>query len=141
MKLNKHGWSMKEMIIFCSILFVFLLISVFYIMRLYSGLEKTGKINTDKNSSETKTEETGYSYSEIEENVLQASFDLYNEEYGNLESVKITTDRLRRKGYLTSKDLKSIYDKSFCSGYVNFVEGDPSVFIKCKSYETDGYED
>ena len=56
MKLNKHGWSMKEMIIFCSILFVFLLISVFYIMRLYSGLEKTGKINTDKNSSETKTE-------------------------------------------------------------------------------------
>lgn len=137
MGLNKHGWSMKEMIIFSSILFAFLLLAVFYIMRLYHGLEQRGVTN---HNSSNQTQIT-YTYVEIENKVLEAGLDYYNEYYDNAEDVKISTDRMIRHGYLHSKELKPSNDSKACTGYLQMKDGEPFAYINCSNYKTQGYEE
>lgn len=134
MELNKHGWSMKEMIILSSILFLFLLIAVFYIIRLYHGLEQTGVIN-----SSNKQE---YSYTEVEDFVFEAGMKYYKEFYKDGDRVKISTDKMKKYGFLTSSQLKSIGESKECIGYVEVLSlHEASSYIKCRSYETVGYEE
>ena len=136
MKLNNHGWSMKEMIIFCSILLVFLLIAVFNIMRLYHGLNS----NEDKNSSTNTSVEEIYTYEDLEEKLLDAGLDYYNE-YSEPEDIKITTDQLIKKKLLRSSDLKPEGEKNECKGYVLFEGEEPLAYIKCQNYKTSGYKE
>lgn len=98
MALNKHGWGMKEMIVFSSVLLLFLLIAVFYILRLYNGI---GRNNTYKNSSSES-----YSYTEIEDKLLNAGINYYQEYYEEGMDVRITTSMLKKHGYLKASDLK-----------------------------------
>lgn len=134
MGLNKHGWGMKEMIIFSSILFAFLLVAVFYILRLYHGLEQTGVIPNTTNTS-------SYSYSDVEQKVLDAGIDYYNEYYESDIDVTITTSIMKKHGFLQAKDLKPKNEKKECNGYVVFIDGEPEAFIQCENYETIGYEE
>lgn len=133
MKLNRNGWSLKEMILLSSILFAFLLVAIFMIIRLYSGLNKSGI--TDK------TVVHRFTYVEIESNVLEAGLDYYNEYYDGEDNVRVTVSRLRRKNFLTSNDLRAEGEKSSCDGYVEFQDGTSKAYIKCDNYVTDGYEE
>lgn len=135
MELNKHGWSMKEMILLSSILLAFLLVAIFNIMRLYHGLED----KNNKSTSNKKIEVIGHSYEKIEELVLNAGLDYYNE-YSSQDG-KISTDRLKRRGFLSSKDLRASNESDDCTGYVEFRDGEPFVYISCAKYETEGYEE
>lgn len=133
MNLNHHGWGLKEMILLSSILFAFLLVSIFMIIRLYSGLNKSGI--TDKPVVHR------FSYEEIENNVLEAGIDYYNEYYAGEDHVKVTVDRLRRKSFITSNELRANDEKKSCTGYVEFEDGSSKAYIKCDHYITDGYEE
>lgn len=138
MKLNNSGWSMKEMIIFSSILLVFLLIAVFNIMRLYHGLNPSTENNKgNSNINETKK----YSYEDLEEKLLDAGLDYFNEYTNSDENVKIKTEQLIKTKLLTSSDLMPEDEKKECKGYVLFENGEPFSFIHCQNYETNGYEE
>lgn len=137
MKLNKNGWSLKEMVILSSILFAFLLIAIFNIVRMYYGLHK----EDDHSSTNQNTSEVGYTYQEIENNVLEAGIDYYNLYY-NLESdIKITIYKMKKLGVLDSNLLKPNGETKECTGYVQFKNGDPKAFIQCANYKTNGYEE
>lgn len=138
MGLNKNGWSMKEMIIFSSILFAFLLVAIFYIMRLYNGLEEKGAVH---NNSSSNQETVTLTYSDIEDRVLEAGLDYYNEYYDDTLDIKITTDKMIRHSYLYSKEIRPSNENKACKGYVMFENGEPSVYIKCLNYQTPGYEE
>jgi len=130
---NQHGWGLREMIILSAILLSFLLVAIFFIVRLYNGLTKDGTINTPIVKK--------YTYSEIESNVLTAALDYYNEYYDGESNVTITTDRLKKRGFITTNELKPESENKSCRGYVFFGDNEPSVYIQCESYETDGYEE
>lgn len=132
MALNKHGWGMKEMIVFSSVLLLFLLIAVFYILRLYNGI---GRNNTYKNSSSES-----YSYTEIEDKLLNAGINYYQEYYEEGMDVRITTSMLKKHGYLKASDLKEKNEKKECTGYVLVENMEVFSFIQCPNYETIGFE-
>lgn len=133
MGLNKHGWSMKDMIIFSSILLAFLLVAIFYILRLYHGLEQNGVI---ENNTDLK-----YNYVDVEQNVLNAGIKYYNEYYEIDQNVVIPTSIMKKHGFLKSKELKPADEKKECTGYVIFEDGEPASYIKCQNYKTNGYEE
>lgn len=133
MKLNKNGWSGKEMIILSTILLAFLLIAIFFIVRLYNGLNNSGNIDTPV----VRT----YTYEEIEENLLENGLDYYNEFYENGESTKITIEKLKKHNYITTNDLKAEGESKSCTGYVEVSESGAEAFIKCSKYETIGYKE
>lgn len=137
--LNQHGWSIKEMVLFCSILLVFFLIAIFNIMRLYHNFSEAN--NGNRNSNHSVTETSHYSYEDIENQVLEAGLDYYNEFYDKEKNVKITVHKMKKQGMLNGDDLIPIDETKECSGYVLFEDGEPSVYIKCQKYITNGYEE
>ncbi len=132
MKLTNHGWSLKEMILLSSILMAFLLVAIFMIIRLYSGLNKSGITNTPVVHK--------YSYTEVENNLLEAALDYYNEYYDGEEDIRIESSKLRRKGYINSNELKANDEKKACEGYVVFSGYESKAYIKCDNFMTNGYE-
>lgn len=141
MKLNHHGWSLKEMVLFSSILFVFFLLAVFNIIRLYRGFHENNSNTTSNKTQVNESSKNDYSYEDIEANVLSAGLDYYNKYYDNEKNVKITTSKMKQQGLLHTSDLIPEKEKKECSGYVEFENGDPFVYIKCQKYETSGYEE
>lgn len=138
MKLNCNGWSLKEMILFSSVLLVFLLIAIFNIMRLYHGVTDA----SNHNSSQSETAKYGiYTYEEIEDLVLNAGLDYYNELYDGEKDVKITTNKMKKQNLLKADSLIPNTEQKECIGYVLFKNGEPSVFIECQKYKTEGYEE
>lgn len=132
MKLSNHGWSLKEMILLSSILFIFLLVAIFMIIRLYSGLNKNGIIDNPVVHK--------YSYQDVEANVLEAGLDYYNEYYNGEVDIQVPVSKLRKKGYISSNELKAGESKKACDGYVEFLESGTKAYIQCDNYETNGYE-
>lgn len=133
LKLNNRGWSLKEMILLSSILMAFLLVAIFMIIRLYSGLNKRGLTDTPVVRK--------YNYGEVEQNVLEAGMDYYNEYYNGEDGIKITVSKLRRKGLITSNELRAENEKKSCDGYVEFLNNISKAYIKCDNYITNGYEE
>lgn len=125
LKLNQHGWSMKEMILLSSILFAFLLLIVFMIAQIQGSFSK----------SEVDVE----MYENVEWNVLNSAIDYYGENFDGDENVRVTTSKLVKDGYLDSSILKVNQDT--CSGYVKFSNEDPRVYIRCGKYKTKGYQE
>lgn len=138
MGLNKNGWSLKEMVIFSSILFAFLLIAIFNIMRMYQGLHSE---NTSNSSNSQNNSEVNYSYKEIENFVLEAGFDYYNLYYNLEPKVKISISKMKRQGLIKSSMLKPSSEQKECDGYVLFDEGTAKAFIDCQKYKTNGFEE
>lgn len=56
MKLNNRGWSTSEMILLMSVLFIFFLIAVFFIIKLYSSFDMTPTGNRINESGEVINE-------------------------------------------------------------------------------------
>ncbi len=137
MGLNRNGWSIKEMVIFSSILFAFLLIAIFNIMRMYHGLndEKNNPSLPNDNSINT------FHYIDVENNVLEAGIDYYNLYYNSESDIKITISKMKKQGLLDTTMLKPIEEQKECDGYVLFENGEAKAYIKCQKYKTNGFEE
>ncbi len=140
MKLNNHGWGLREMLLYCGILLLFLCIAVFFIIQASKGLEDIGESNNAIVEEEV-------SYSEIEENVKDASLlyvDAYYEEGIKTGTITITTDNLKKFNMLSIDDLIPVGEKNSCNGYSLVKNEDNSLvvsaYIKCSNYETNGYQ-
>lgn len=127
--LNKHGWSLREMLILSGILIVFLFIAVYYIFTMYRDLDLEIGNNHYSNLEE-----------KLEENAIVYLEDYYEGDL-NSEGLKIT------RGMLRSCDLDvELRDKDghVCAGYVmarrTHGEDDIKAYISCSDYTTEGFE-
>ncbi len=130
-KLNRHGWGLQEMILLSSILLAFLLIAFFMISRLYDNLS----------GIETTKEKESYTYEDVIDTLEEAALRYYDEYYEKGEEVVITSDRLRKHGYVSLSELKPKDEKSACSGYVEVKNKEAKAYIRCSNYESNGYEE
>lgn len=146
MKLNKNGWGIATMIIFMSILLLFLVIVTimiyrFYVVRtqidynLHNSTTKVSNPNNNVNSIYRSYENS------IKQNAITYIYTYYE---NNLidNSVKITVDNMVNKKIM--ENIIDPKDNSICSGYAiveivnNKIVSTP--YLKCANYETDGYE-
>ncbi len=159
MKLNNNGWGMKDMVIFMSILLVFLLLAIYNVNKLYRAMEHTqnnvretpiqhkeegSEIPTvsEVKKEEEKLDEAYYKDLEVEFNratrdyLNHYKYDLHNEIF------KITSDSLEGLKFIEMKDQ---FGKKTCDGYSNVyfdTEKDDYViksYIRCANYMTEGY--
>ena len=128
--LNKHGWSLREMLILSGILIVFLFIAIYYILIMYKDLD----LNITNNYYDNLE-------SRLEENAIVYLEDYYEGDLSS-EEIKIT------RGMLRSYDLDiELRDKDghVCAGYVvarrTHGEDDIKAYISCPDYTTEGFED
>lgn len=129
MKLNKHGWGLREMLILSGILIIFLGVSIYLTYVLYNSFNKEMKNNYDTLESNLKHQASVY------------LDDYYDDD---LTSDKITITRSVLRSYDLDTELKDKNNKD-CSGYViayktmGITHIDP--YIKCEKYESKGYEE
>ena len=128
--LNKHGWSLREMLILSGILIVFLFIAVYYIFTMYKDLD----LNITNNYY-------GNLESRLEENATVYLEDYYEGDLSS-EEIKITRGMLR--SYDLDVELRD-QDGHVCAGYVvarrTHGEDDIKAYISCPDYTTEGFED
>ncbi len=147
---NKNGWGIVEAIIFIIIFIICLLFSFWGLRRL--GLVDENlqfypldKKNEAKEEKKEEKEEKKFSYQDLETKMTQATkkyiSDFYDNELG-LDTLNIRVSQLIDNGYL--KELKDDKKKN-CSGYVSvYVLNDETIYepyLKCKKYETKGYQE
>jgi len=126
MKLNKNGWGTLEMLLLSGGLLIALIVSIFFISKLYGSL--SGAVgNRQYIDMENKLENAASEY--VNEKEIQI-----NGEY------KITLDTLQAAGFID--ELKDIDNKN-CYGYVKITNVDNinhySAYITCNGYETINY--
>lgn len=130
MKLNKHGWGLREMIILSGILIIFLFIAIYYIFRMYDSFNQEVSIKE---------------YYDMEEK-LEEQAKIYIRDYYEVElsSEEIVIHRSILRNY--GLDVNLIDNKGdACSGYViaSKTKGviHTDAYIKCNDYMTNGYEE
>lgn len=149
MKLNKNGWGFIEFFAFLIIFIVCLVISAL-------GLKQFGLIDDDwhfikledlnkPDNSTYNNDNTKVTYASLREDMVGATMKYikkyYNDELG-LDTLNIRVSQLKKEGFIEKfKDA----DGHECSGYVavyldnqNKIQYNP--YLKCKKYETTGYE-
>lgn len=167
MKLNNHGWGLKEMIIYSCILLIFLFMAASSVSSFYDGLQaskeesarRQAEINEKAKQEEEKViieevidksnvnTEIDYDYYENREKELQAAAFGYLRDYNyDLEGqiMKITLDTLVDFGYM-----QPVYDQTgynTCIGYANAYYDDSVTeyvvkpYLNCSGYYmTEGY--
>ncbi len=128
MIMNKHGWSLKEMLLLSGILILFLFVAIYYILVFYQNVD-----------------DPGVSYYEKMENTLLDRATLYlNQYYDNdLDRDGIIITMAMLEEYDLDVDLVD-QEGSVCSGYVlaNKTRGEESIeaYINCGEYTTDGFD-
>lgn len=137
MKLNNHGWGLKQMIVYSAILLMALFITVFFSMQLTAAFNEPFQKSTLRNVT----------YSMIEENIVMATSS-YMEKYYDSEigsgTITVKTDNLILYGVLKEEDLVTS-TKDICKGYSlvrkNIESGlKIDAYIKCSNYETSNYQ-
>ena len=128
--LNKHGWSLREMLILSGILIVFLFIAIYYILIMYKDLD----LNITNN------------YYDNLESRLEENATVYLEDYyeGDLSSEEIKITRGMLRSYDLDIELRD-KDGHVCAGYVvaRRTHGEDGIkaYISCPDYTTEGFED
>lgn len=160
MKLNNHGWGMREMIIYTCIMILLLLFVASSISSFYSSMEASqaekekrykeslkNQENKKKEEQEEKNPiiEVDYDYYEnLENKIKTATYDYMNDNAYNLDNqiLNVTLDTLVNLNYL-----EKFYDQTganACTGYSNVYEDESGAYvinsyISCSNYTTDGY--
>lgn len=147
MKLDNRGWGLREMLIYSSILLIFLLIAAFRISTLYNDVEST-KHDDEIEETDLKDNKDVYDlqyYYDYEDEMVEATRTyLSNPDY----NAPHISDELKLN-LLTLIDLDLInrlYDKNStasCEGYimVTLVDGKQAIqpYLLCRDYVTKGY--
>lgn len=118
MKLNKHGWGLKEMIIMAAVLIVFLIAAFYCISLIYGNF--------------SATEATVYI--ELENELAYAARDYVEDGH---DSTFISLNTLMEEGYIASFD---DFQLDPCDGYVIHDNGEYISYISCKKFKTRGYD-
>ena len=142
MKLNNKGWGLPELLIGIAIIIAFLLIAVFYSLRLNRMLQ-----NHSTTIDSSLKEEINEDYYILRTNdIMDAAYKYINKEDVELEQgsyTRISLATLISKGYIGK-----IYDsktKNACIGYalasvdVSKIT-DIKAYLKCDNYVSKGYD-
>ncbi len=139
MKLNNHGWGLREMLVLSSILLCFLLVAIIMVMRLYNNLEDS--IDLDKVDNTKKIDEVYYH--NLEYQVQNAGVKYFNNVGVDVSvgEVNVSLDKLIDLGYITR--FKDDITGNYCDGYVKIYIEDEILnidgYINCDNYRTEGY--
>lgn len=137
MVLNNHGWSTKQMILYCSILLIALFFAVFYSQRLMNAVGENFKENV-----------TGkVTYSTVQRNVENAALLYIEKYYGNKignGTITVLTENLIDYNVLKENELITS-DKDNCKGYALIKKNNKGVliatpYIQCSDYITENYQ-
>lgn len=164
MKLNNHGWGMKNMVIYCCILLLFLIIAVCNVQSLYKNMDVNQKGNKQNNNSTTTTNNNSnnnnnngttsdknstkyidYSiYRDYEKKMAEVgkSYVIDNRDTLQTGIASVLLAELVTNGYIDQ-----LYDQVNnieCYGYVNVWDDENGVYqsqayLKCSNYTTEGY--
>jgi len=146
MKLNKQGWGFLEFFAFL-IIFVICLFIAMYGLRKFGLLDDNWHFVKFENINKPKEEEEKpkITYGSLREDMVGATIKYIKKYYDNnlgLDTLNIRVSQLQKEEFL-GKFEDANGDK--CSGYVsvyldeqNKIQYDP--YLKCKGYETTGYE-
>lgn len=118
--LNKRGWGFRQMLLMMSILFIFLMIMVYYIVALYKSIDSNEFSN----------------YVKMENNLAFAARDYINDTHSNSTVIKLKI--LKNHDYI---DDFTDDNNNDCNGYVLYENGVYVPYISCKDYETDDYNE
>ena len=125
MKIDNKGITLRMMIICSSIIFLFFLIALFFIIRVYGKLP----INN----------EDDFSYENLETNLVNAGL-IYVERYYIVseDTLVISVNNLVSEGLSEIPKDKSGKE---CNGYVLVNQKEKKAYLKCPNYKTSGYQD
>ncbi len=157
MKLNNHGWGLREMLILSSVLLLFLLVSVFLVLKMYNRMDEdfTNDKEDDVPVQQPGQSEPSVSNPEPEEEIdliyylnLEKKLETAGRNYWlenmtdeSLGGVNIYLGELADKGYV--QEIKDQISGNPCDGYARiFVENSIATidgYIKCDNYKTEGY--
>lgn len=162
MKLNNHGFGMRDMIIYTCVLLLFLLFVAYSVNSLYGLLQGDKKDpmedqllifgdskennNVDEDNSEPENNYVDYEYYEELENKLKNATLSYLNDYKydlSSEILKVTSDTLINLSYLD--DFYDQFNSNVCVGYsnvytdVNTNSYNIKAYISCSNYISEGY--
>lgn len=137
MKLNNHGFSLKEMLLCMAVLLIALFMATFFSMQLMGEFGASFK--------ETLTGKV--TYATVERNVKNAATQ-YIETYYDKEigrgTITVLASNLIENGLLKKKDMTTT-EKDTCSGYAlvrkNGDTLDVKPYITCKDYTTKDFQE
>lgn len=134
--LNNKGWGFRQFLIAGAVLFIALIITTFFVIRLYSNLPNLSSIIMES-----------FTYEEIENNLDYMSIKYINEYYDQEITtgvIVVSTDNLLKYNIIIEKDLINTDNKDLCSGYslIRKENGEltSKSYIKCDNYTTEGYQ-
>lgn len=126
MKLNNHGWGMRQMIWLTSGLLIALIVAIYFISILFNSLDVT-RVDNSYFDLETKLENAAIRY--VSDNDIDIN---------NIKKISLST--LKNEGYI--EDFRD-EEGNYCGGYVktSYVGNveDYEAYISCNNYETEGY--
>lgn len=143
-KMNKHGWGLKNELIFILIFIICLIVAALGLKQLSTTKEFNPNYynNTNTSNGDTQIE---YNYKNLEIKLKNSTInyvrDVYNNDLG-LDTLIIQANLLRQKGYLNNYIDE---DNKYCSGYceVYLDENNEIIYepyVKCgEFYESKGY--
>ena len=153
--LDNNGWGLSSMIAFSSIIIIALLVATFFVISLYSQMDKSLKEYQDSYKQEYVEEEEPKE--EEPDNTSSVSIYLDYEEalrdaalayaracncFTGAEFVRVEYVELLELCYMIPMLDK---DGSSCSGYVDVYPQDDEYitdsYIKCNNYITEGYNE
>lgn len=146
MKLNNHGWGLREMIIYSCLLLFCLLIAAYNINYLYSGLNNKSndqsaeveKKDDNKLILKKDTEINKKAYELYEQEMIQASKSYLKDYSYDLNDTILTIDLETLINFQYIEKIYDQVDQSICTGYVNvFMQNENYKFspvLKCSNY-------
>lgn len=159
MKINNHGWEMKDMIIYSCLLLFFLLIAVLNVHSLYSDISnKSSERNNNYNNYSNKENNSNKKENDVKPNVyinysiytnyekrfaeVAKSYVIENRDTLQTGIATVSLSELVVSGYI--EQLNDQKDNGVCSGYANVWDDEEGVYrsqayIRCTSYVTEGY--
>lgn len=158
MKLNNNGFGLRDMIIYTSVLLLFLLFAVYSIDSLHKTIEedhleynekhqelieKAKEENKKEEETEKKTVDYNY-YSNLEDLFKRATMNYINDYNFDLtvDIEKVSSDTLIGLGYISG--FKDQFGNETCTGYSNVYQDENfeyviKSYISCSNYMTEGY--
>lgn len=130
LRLNNKGWGLSSMVAYTSIILLALLVATFYVIALYSDLDRNLYGNSNNNS-----------FYDIEEKLKNSAIKYMKSRTSEDGNYTITYDILINSDYI--EKITDNKTNNECDGYVKIDIKDYNYeaksYLKCDSYITEGY--